>query len=309
MRKNINQVRLQGRLYQHNLVIKQVQNQASPNVGKDFISGEIEIATDEQGLNIVPVHFTFVTAETKNGTTSPTFTVLKSIIDGAATWTKDGKDAALKLKVDTALALNDFYANDGQLVSTKRNEGGFVTVVTNLCDEKERNVFTADIIITNISHVDADPAKNIIEHTAIHGAIFDFKNAILPMDFTVENPAGMKYFESLEVTGSEPCYTKIWGKIKCETIVASTTEESAFGEAAVRTYERKNKSWVVTGAATEAYEFGAENVITTEELQKAIQDRNTYLASVKQRADEYKASKAAPAAAPSAPAKQGGFSF
>jgi len=40
-------------------------NSAHP--GTTFISGEIEIATDEAMTNIVPVHFTYVTATTSKG--------------------------------------------------------------------------------------------------------------------------------------------------------------------------------------------------------------------------------------------------
>ena len=37
MKKMINTERVEGRIYQHNLVKKTVQNQASQNFGKEFI--------------------------------------------------------------------------------------------------------------------------------------------------------------------------------------------------------------------------------------------------------------------------------
>ena len=49
-----------------------------------------------------------------------------------------------------------------------------------------------------------------------------------------------------------------------------------------------------------------EETITAKELTEAMANREVYLAGIKQRQDEYKASKAAPAAA--APAT-GGFNF
>ena len=36
-----NKERIEGRIYQHDLAIKQVQNQSSENFGKDFIAGNI----------------------------------------------------------------------------------------------------------------------------------------------------------------------------------------------------------------------------------------------------------------------------
>ena len=159
MKKMINTERIEGRIYQHNLVKKTVQNQASQNFGKEFISGNIEIAVDEEGLVIIPVHFTYVVETTNSGNKNTTYTNLDRIINGGKTWVTDGKDDALKVRIDTALALNDFYTQDDRLVSTKVNEGGFVTIISDLGPENERNTFTTDMLITNVTRVEADPEK------------------------------------------------------------------------------------------------------------------------------------------------------
>ena len=129
MKKMINQEKFEGRVYQHDLTIKTVQNQASANYGKPFITGNLDIAVDEEGLNVVTVHFTYVSETTKSGTKNATYTALQKIINEGKAWITDGKDAATKVKIDTALALNDFYGQDDTLISVKRNEGGFVTIV------------------------------------------------------------------------------------------------------------------------------------------------------------------------------------
>ena len=58
----INTETIEGRVFQHDLKIKTVQNSQSPNFGKAFIQGNLEIATDEAGLNVVKVHYTYVSA-------------------------------------------------------------------------------------------------------------------------------------------------------------------------------------------------------------------------------------------------------
>lgn len=293
MRKATNSERIEGRVYQHNLVIKQVQNQASKNYGNDFISGNVEIAVDEEGLNVIPVHFTYVTPTTSAGAENRTYSALQKIMEGA-NWITDGKDAAMKVRIDTAIALNDFYNQNDELVSTKTNEGGFVTIVNTLGEESERNKFTADMVITNVSRVEANPEKNIDkDYVTVRGAIFNFRNDLLPVDFTVRNELGMKYFEDLEVTPSTPVYTKVWGKINCENIKTEVKEESAFGEASVRVYERKSKDWTITGTAKVPYDFGDENILTADDLTKAQQDRQLLLADIKKRSDEYKAQRVA----------------
>lgn len=294
MRKAQNTERVEGYIYQHDLSVKQVQNQASSNFGKDFISGNLEVATDEEGLNVIKVHFTYVTETNKSGNKNATYTVLKKIIDENKTWTAVGKENALKVRVDTALALNDFYNNNDELVSAKTNEGGFVTIVNQLAEEKLRNTFSADMVITNVSHIEKDEEKNIEEdYVSVRGAIFNFRNDLLPVDFKVKNAEGMKYFEGLGATNSNPIYTKVWGKIISTTITRTSEVESAFGEAAVRTYSNSNKEWVITGTAKVPYDFGDENILTAEELTKAAQNREVYLAEVKKRAEDYKANRAA----------------
>jgi len=315
MKKMINTERVEGRIYQHNLTVKTVQNQTSQNYGKEFISGNLEIAVDEAGLNVIPVHFTYVTETTSSGNKNATYANLKRIIDENKTWVVVGKDEASKVRVDTALALNDFYIQEGEesrLVSTKTNEGGFVSFINELGPENERNTFAADMVITTITKVDADPEKHIDEdYVSVRGAIFNFRNDLLPVDFTVRHKDGMKYFEELEVTNAEPVFTKVWGRINCLTINNEVKEESAFGEASVRTYERKSKEWTITGTAKVAYDFGDEKVLTADELTKAMQNRQTMLAETKARSEEYRAQKAAnttPApTTTSTPA--GGFSF
>lgn len=302
MRQALNREKIEGRVYQHDLTFKTVQNQASANYGKEFISGNIEVAVDENGLNVIPVHFTYVVEENKNGGKNATFAALKSIIEKDNTWVKVGKDGATKVRIDTAIALNDFYTQNDELVSTKTNEGGFVTIVNELGPENERNRFEADMVITNVKRVEKNPEKNINEDYAIvRGAIFNFRNAILPVEFTIRQEKGIEYFEQLEATPSNPIYTKVWGRIDCLTISRVIEEESAFGEPSVRTTDRKVKDWTITGTAKVPYDFGDEAVLTQAELVKASQDREVMLAEIKKRRDEYVASKNTTASAFAAP--------
>lgn len=318
MRKATNSERIEGRVYQHSLAVKTVQNQTSANFGKEFISGDLEIAVDEAGLNVIPVHFTYVVETTSNGNKNATYANLKKIIDGGKTWITNGKDEALKVRIDTAIALNDFYTQDGNLVSVKKNEGGFVTIISELGIENERNTFTTDMVITAVTRTEKDEEKNINEDfVTVRGAIFNFRGEVLPVDFLVKNADGMKYFEDLGATGAEPVYTKVWGRINCGTILNEVKEDSAFGESSVRTYERKIREWVITGTAKVPYDFGDENVLTADELNKAMQNRQLMLAETKKRSEEYRANKSTAdnsfgtvaTAAPTPSVSKGTFSF
>lgn len=300
----LNRTHIEGVLYQHSLQ-KKVTGENSQKPGTEFITGNIEIATDDAMINIVPIHFTYVTAVTSTGKANSAYAVLNDIVNGTAkSIMEHGKDAATKLRVDSAIGLNDFYTErDGkvELVSAKRNEGGFIHVANDglNADEKLRSTFEVDMIITGVRRVEAVEEKNLPEKVVIKGAIFDFRKSLLPVEFTAKNPHAMDYFEGLDASPSNPVFTKLKGRQISETIVRQEKEEGAFGEPSIREVRSSNKEYLVTWAAGEPYIWDDESTITVDELKKAMGDRETYLSTVKQRYDEYNAAKnksSAPAA-------------
>lgn len=314
MKKNFeNSIRLEGYVYQHSLEEKTVKNTASANFGKPFIGGSLFVATDDEGLNVVEVHYSYVTPTTKKGSVNPTYKALKQIIDGK-TWITDGKDEALKVIVSPSIALNDFYDREGNLVSPKRAEGGFVSIASSANpinpDPDKRCKFLVDMVVTSLKDVEPNEEKGYEGYTEVRGCIFDFRNAVLPVGFNMKDQRGIDWLHSLEPSPANPVLIKGWGKIISETTTVEIKEEGAFGEAFVRTVPRNHKEWLMT-SAKDTEIFGEENTITAEELKKAMQDREVYLAGVKKRAEEYQASKAAgtaPVAAPVA-ASADGFNF
>lgn len=307
----INQTHIEGVLYEHALEAK-VSGDTSKNPGTPFITGTISIATDDAMTNIVPVHFTYVTANFGSGKPNDTYTTLNNIINGTfGTYMKDGAEKAIKVRVDSALGLNEFFTDRNgkeELVSAKRNEGGFVHKVDALDeDEKVRNTFKADMVITSVKHVDGDPEKGTVDKAIVKGAIFDFRKSLLPVEFSATNANAMRYFENLEASQRDPVFTCVWGRQVSETVVRQIVTESAFGEDEVREVKNTRRDFVITGAAKEPYLWDDESSITAAELNEAIQKREVDLAAMKKRQDEYRASRnAAPKAA--APA-QGGFNF
>ena len=318
MRRNVNQEAIEGRVYEHDLTLKTVQNQQSENYGKEFISGSVSVATDEAGLNVLTVHYTYVTEMTKKGKQNTTYGNLKRIMEGK-TWVNDGKDAAMKVRLTPSAALNDFYPEGrDQLVSQQKNEGGFVSIVTDLNPEGPgRQKFTFDTVITGVILVEADPERNISEdYVRINCAIFNFRNDILPFNLVARSQGAINYFMGLDASPNNPVYTQVWGEIVSTTVKVEKTVESAFGEPSVDVSERRQREWVVTGAKPEPYVFDDESTITKEELAKAIADRNVHLEEVKTRAKEYYESRGNAVAAPSnsapvpnATVPEGGFNF
>ena len=212
-----------------------------------------------------------------------------------------GKENASVVRIDSALALNEFYSNKtGQevFVSAKRNEGGFIHVMSPTemkQNEADRATFKCDMLITGCIRKDADEERDIPEKVILKGAIFDFRKSLLPVEFSVTNPKAMDYFESLEISQRNPVFTNVWGKQISESIVKRIVEESAFGEDYVRETKSSRKDYVITGVRRESYDFDSEETITVAELNELIAARETNLAAMKKRQDDYKKSKNIPA--------------
>lgn len=294
MRKTINQTHIEGYLYENKLDLKT----SGPNAkhpGVEFIGGTIGIATDNDFLNIVQVHFTYVTETTAKGKPNATFNILKNIIDGKiGTVVEHGKENAGLIRIDSAIALNEWYDKDGKLISQKRNEGGFVHIATPsdiTMDENQRATFNTDIVITGCTRQEANEERNIPEKVVVRGAIFDFRGSLLPVEFSAINPGAMDYFEGLDASNKNPVFTRVWGRQISQTVVRTVTEESAFGAPAIKTVKSSVKDYEITGAIPEPYVWDSEDTITAVEMKEAMANREIALAEIKRRQDEYQESK------------------
>lgn len=296
----INSTHVEGYVYEHKLE-QRVAGPQSKNPGTNYITGTVSIATDDALMNVINVHYTYVTETTKNGSANATYSVLKNIIDGKiCNVVAHGKDKAGMIRIDSAIDLNEFYdtKNDNQLVSVKRNEGGFAHLTSTLADnEKTRATFTADMIITNVVEVAGDEEKNTQDKVVVKGAIFNFRKDLLPVEFSVVDPAGMSYFLSLDASPKTPVFTKVWGQQVSQTLTRTYSQESAFGEASVREVKSSRRDFVITGASPVPYEWDSEESILASELSEAVAQREIHLAEIKKRQDDYNNSKAAPIAA------------
>lgn len=313
MKKMINTTHIEGLVYDHKLE-KKVSGDTSKNPGTEFINGILNVATDDKGMNVVPVHFSYVTATTFKGGTNNTYNALARIIDENPSVVKVGRDNAMKVRIDSAVGLNEFFADlkDEKPVCAKRNEGGFVHIVNEIDeDEKKRSYFETDMLITGVRDVEADPERNLPAKVVVMGYAFDFRNALLPVEYSVTNENGMKYFQRLDCSPANPTFTKVWGRQISQTIKTEITEESAFGEASVRIRETTNRDFVITGTSKVPYMWDDDSTITAMEMKKALQDREIYLAGVKKRQEDYQNSKTNGAAAKTAMANTAasGYNF
>lgn len=320
MKRNFtNSCHIEGYVYEHKLEDK-TSGPNSKNPGTPFINGTLSIATDDAMLNVVQVHFTYVTPVTSKGSPNATYNTLKAIIDGRiGNVMEHGKEMAGRVRIDSAIGLNEWYdsrSEDHPLISVKRNEGGFVHQMSAgealNEDENARASFNVDMLITKVSRLEANDEKETPERMTLKGYIFDFRKSLLPIELTVLNPKAMDYFENQEISEKNPFFTRVQGTQISKTVTKTTTEESAFGDAVVKQTKSSYRDFVVTWATPDPYAWDDESTILATEFQELQSQRQLYLADVKKRQDEYQASKAASAfntVAPTATPAKGTYDF
>lgn len=297
MRKMINTYHLEGQLYDQNLEIR-VTGATSKAPGTEYIRGDIQIATDSKHTNIIRVYYTYVVAAQAQGRT---WNALKEIIDGKRKTFMAGGDEAAFVRIDTQIAVNDFLPQGGKdIVSQVRNEGGFIhfiepSAMTPITKQNPfaRNKYTVDVVITKATHVDADDETKSPECLKLKAAAFNFRNEIIPMELTVVNPKAIKYFEDQNISAANPFVTQIWGPEEAITTVYHEEKPNAFGETEIIERQRSTRSFIVGGAIPDPYEWDSEDSITKAEFDKAIGDRNTLLATVRESANQRAQARAA----------------
>lgn len=288
--KMINEVNVSGWVFNHEL-----RERTSKN-GQLYISGRVNIATDRECVSIVPVNFIFITPEYKSGKSNPNYSTLSNLIESNATVEAVGIENATMLRISGDISVNDFVNNSDEMVSSMQVRGGFVHVVngaSQLPSPEKAATFSADFLCNQVQEREFDDESFL----TLSGYVFNFRNDFIPVSFNVRTPAGIDYFQGLDISNSEPYFSKVWGNIVNTTVRRENTVESAFGEPEVSFTEFSRRSWDIAGAAVDAYpvgseeEIGSNEGITFEEIKKGLTKRRADLDDVRKRHGDYVASR------------------
>lgn len=293
MKQNmVNEVKVRGYIFSHTLQAK-VSGPNAKTPGVDFIQGDINVAKDADATEVIPVHFSYVTKTFKNGNPNATYETLMKIIQDGPDKTLEhciDKSQVNRVRIDGAMELNDYYDREDNLRSPKRVRGSFAHLLgptEQVGDPSQAIQFKFDVILFDAS---LREVENGNDYYAVRGYTFAFNNAILPIDLTVCEK-GVPFFEKLGIDQENPYFGNVWGIIKSNTVVVQQEQDDSdigFGELMVQSTTRSFRSWEITGAM-QPQEL-SEDTITLEELQEGLKQREVYLAGVKQRAEEWRAS-------------------
>ena len=260
------------------------ENVTGPNSkvpGQEYINGTVNVATDEDCINIVSVRYTFVTPTWKSGKENETYTILKGLINGDPTVEKNGKDAATKLRIQGDVEVNDFMGRDGNMVETKQVRGGFTHYANDGFRDK-RNNFETDMLITNTRIMEVEGQDDYMN---LDGYVFNFRGDLIPVTYSLTNKAGIDYFDKMDISINNPYLVYVWGKIVSTTQKIEHEVETAWGAPQVEYTTRTLRMWQIDGCSPEAYPWDDDSTITVAEFKQGLANREQQKAEAKARAE------------------------
>lgn len=276
-----NKVNVCGWIFNHTLA-KKVSKK-----GVEYIGGSINVATDKDAVNVVPVNFMYVTSTFKNGKPNTTYSFLEQVINENNTYEMNGASAT-KVRIDGDVECNDFVTREGEMASPKRVRGSFAHPETGDIATVGCAKFKTDMLIEGYQEVEVENGDN---YGRIRGYVFNFKNDFIPVEYTIRTTGGMEYFEQKDISINEPMLTNVWGNIVCTTIENRTETENAFGAPTVNITTRTLRAWDIEGASVDPMEFGDESTMTAEDVAEGKNNRELHLVEVRANHDEYQRSK------------------
>lgn len=295
----INKVNVEGYIFSiedsrgFNKLSKAETGANSKNPGTPYIRGVVNVATDAEGINVVPVYFTYVTETyAKSGKPNDTYKTLAQIVDADAagtlkTFANSGTDA-MKIRIDGDVEINDWLDREGNMVASKRVRGSFAHVVESASMLKPKATFETDMLISNTVFKEVE---NGTDYMQLNGYVFNFRKDILPVTFSIDMPEGIKYFEDQDISSANPLLINLWGEMTTTVVGSNKVIESAFGGPKVETTSRSLSAWNVTGCSSEPMEFDDDATITKAELKAKLDERAARVAEEKTRAEERRNSK------------------
>lgn len=312
-----NDVNITGYVFSTNFRTGVSKATAKWHPNEAYISGNLHIATDDEGMNVVPVNF-FVyekREDRKTGQVIPneTYQTLRQLMT-CATFETSGTQAP-KVRVSGTVDTNDFYSTrSSEVISAQRVNGRFVHIMTPGTKPTPAN-FQVDIVATSAVEREVEGRAPFVD---VRGYAFNYNQTrVYPVRFECQDENGMAFLEGLEASSTNPVSLSVWGDIRTTVIERVPQEQEAvvsgFGTRPVISGNATStvRSWVITGADTDRIpEFGEVEPLTKSGMKQLIDERNLNLANIKARGEMNNGTASSyPAASPKASASTPAASF
>lgn len=284
MRKFVNEIKVRGRIFnfgstERRMLQERVTGVNSKNPGVKYLRGEVNIAVDDKGENVVSVYYNYVpeywpAKGDKPQRENRNYTLLKDLLNENETWEAVGKENAACVRINSEFEANQYFGQDDQLHVYNRIRGGFISRIARGAEFVPGATFNLGCVLVNSIMRDEESAN---PHLELHGYAFSFTNALQPFTVNVRSEGGIDFFTGQDISNANPMVTQIWGNVNNIVINRDVVRESAFGEPYVEKISSFVRSYDVTGVTNEELPWDDESTITKDEMRDLLKRRDEQL--------------------------------
>lgn len=274
-------------------------------VDTDSIGGVIKIRVDQEINGVeteleVPVHM-FASAFTNNGAPNPAYESIKRIMDEYVSIAASDIDHADRIRITNAqLQMNEYYGQNGTLISFPRITASFVTKV-NKNDFKPSATFSIIFMVgskgfeTDRDGVETDKYK-------IMGMVPQYGGKVDVVPFYAINKG---VIDGVSNYWNEGDTVKAAGKLNFTSKTETRKVEVDFGEPQEETRTISVSELIITGGSSSPLE--GDYALDADDITAALAERKARLAALKEKGSNKGTSGKAPAASAGNKFKDLGF--
>ena len=264
--------------------------QTMESIGGSIIVKVVQkISGVEKELSI-PIHM-FASKLTNRGTPNPAYESIKKIADEyvSIAASENGEEGADRIRITSgSVRMNEYYSQDGRLISFPRINASFVTRI-NKTDCKPEATYTAEFVVANKSE-EVDRNGEPTGRYRIDAILPQYGGKVDVIPMYAQSPGVIDAISTYWNIGDT---VKANGRLDFSATTETTIEEVDFGEPIERTRTINRSDLIITGGSQEPLE--GDFAFDSGEIQSALADRKNRLEAQKDRDMSKAASRKAPA--------------
>ena len=272
--------------------------QTVDSIGGSIIVKVVQKISGEEKELAIPIHM-FASKLTNKGTPNPAYESIKKIADEyiSIAASENGEDGADRIRITNAnVRMNEYYSQDGRLISFPRINASFVQRIPK-SDCKPEATFTAEFVVAAKNeelNTNGDPTGRY----RIDAIVPQYGGKVDVVPMFAQSPGVINAVSTYWEVGDT---VKANGRLDFSATTETIIEEVDFGEPIEKTRTINRSDLIITGGSQEPLEgdFAFDNA----EIQSALADRKLRLEKQK----EKDMSRAASRQTPPQTSKNGSF--
>lgn len=248
--------------------VAEVRIEAKKTNDKEFITGEVDIQTDENSIHTVKV---FANKLNKEGKESSLYKGIETIMNEYKSIASHGKENADRVRITQGkVGLNEYVGQDDMIKSYPQLSANFINRLTATEEFNPKAEFEVEMYVHSV----AEEMKNDEEtgRAILKGLVPVYGGKVIPFSFIVADKDAVDYVSNNYEAGST---VTVYGDIVNRVNVVKKEVEVGFGKPQEKITRTTVREYVVTGG-TPPLDSDDSKAYSTDIIKKALVEREAY---------------------------------